>query len=252
MVMLCEQLAPLIGLHCTPMSEDGTLALIETPFRFPDGDALEIYAEQICDKVRFFDDCATLWHLSGRGLDCADDRRLRPLAGIVEEHGLHLSDRGEIEVVAGHAGAADAFAQMLRALLAVARWEADSQDTDLDASDFVEDVAQTLLQAHPLLQRGTTIRGVTGRIVNVDLATERDLIFACRPRAQSVSAVLHKLIDINNATASSGMNTWVILDDRVAPDDARREGLLLAAVADVMPFTTLQRQGLVTPHRTAH
>ena len=38
--MICQQLTVLLGMACHPLDDAGSVALIETPFRFADGDSL--------------------------------------------------------------------------------------------------------------------------------------------------------------------------------------------------------------------
>lgn len=251
--MICNQFSSVVGLHCTPMDDSGDVALVETPFRFADGNAFPIFVQEMGSGVRFFDDCGTLWHLAGRGVDVNDGRRIKSVADIIEAFGLQFTDDGEIEVWATSEDAPQAFARMTQALLAVAAWERSSQDSDPDSAGFVEDVAAAIELANGAgLLRNVQFKGVTGQTIVVDIQAEKDLVYACKPRSQSTSAVLRKLIDLNNGQEAAALMKWAVIDDRDDPDAASREAMILSTVAEVRLFSSLVRDGLQRAAQFTH
>ena len=72
--MICHQFSSLLGFECHPLSEDGSVAAISSPFTFEDGDSLPLFVESVNGQVRFFDDGATLMHFIGRGVRIENKR----------------------------------------------------------------------------------------------------------------------------------------------------------------------------------
>lgn len=66
--MNCAAITEITGCECYPLNEDDTVALIETPFKFEDGDDIPAYVEFGQGFVRFFDDGEVYDHFDGRGL----------------------------------------------------------------------------------------------------------------------------------------------------------------------------------------
>jgi hypothetical protein len=126
--MDCESLSKIIGYYCYPVSEDGTIVLIETPFRFHDGDDIPAYAELSVDSVRFFDDGDVYDHFAGLGIRMDDDANKQFLPDIAEAHGLTRTDLWEVELVARPDQVAASFAQYITAMLAFVQWEKERDE----------------------------------------------------------------------------------------------------------------------------
>jgi hypothetical protein len=242
--MICDHLSSLLGMHCLPLDEAGTVALVETPFRFDDGDAVQIFVQATGNEVRFFDDGATAWHMVGRGLDVSDGRKHgRVLQGIADFHGLCLNERlcleakGEIDLAPQH------FARFVAAMLAMAAWEREHRDADVDAALLLDEVAVLLARASPELplQRGVVMEGVSKQQHKVDFVLGNAVILAVRPESRSVSAAIRRLIDVKNAPTNAELEYRVVVDDRLDPAAAQREGSILSAVASVTNFRSLER-----------
>lgn len=121
--MDCDSLSKIIGHHCYPMTDDGSIVFIETPFRFNDGDDIPAYAELGEGVVRFYDDGGVYDHFAGIGIRMADDAEKQFLSVIAEAQGLARTAIWEVEIVAAPEDAAGAFAQYMVAMLAFVKWE---------------------------------------------------------------------------------------------------------------------------------
>jgi hypothetical protein len=121
--MNCAAISEMTGYECYPLSEDDTVALIETPFKFEDGDDIPAYVEFGQGFVRFFDDGEVYDHFAGRGLFFGDDYDIGFLSEIAGSNGLHFTDKCIIEIVAMPQDAAAAFAKYMAAMLAFVSWE---------------------------------------------------------------------------------------------------------------------------------
>jgi hypothetical protein len=131
-IMDCESLSKIIGYYCYPVSEDGNILLIETPFRFEDGDDIFAYAELFPHSVRFFDDGDVYWHFAGLGIRMEIDENKKFVTDIAEAHGLTRTDVWEVEIVARPEQVAEAFAQYMAAMLEFVKWEKE-RDEALEA-----------------------------------------------------------------------------------------------------------------------
>lgn len=241
MTMFCEQLTARIGLQCHPLDEEGRVFLIETPFRFQDGDHIPVYVELVGEQCRFFDDGAAFMHFTGLGMRLDSGHQIRFLKHAAESHGARFTDQGEIEVWARVDEAGQAFARYIAALLDLVRWEGERKNISHDAEVFVEEVAQYLTAWKRVeISRHPKIQGITGREHVLDLDMNGTLVLAISAHHQSSSAALHKLVDIKSLPANSAVQTLVVIDDRKDPAAAKTEGLLLSSVSQVIGMDQLR------------
>ncbi|MDB5936410.1 MAG: hypothetical protein JWQ01_3754 [Massilia sp.] len=126
--MDCDSLSKIIGHHCYPMTDDGSIVFIETPLRFNDGDDIPAYAELGQGSVRFYDDGDVYSHFAGIGVRMEDDAEKQFLSAIAKSHGLAPTDIWEVEIVAAPEQAEAAFAQYMTAMSAFVKWEKERDD----------------------------------------------------------------------------------------------------------------------------
>lgn len=241
--MICEQLQDLLGFACHPLNEDGSVAMIETPFTFSDGDGLPVFAEVTGQYIRFFDDGTTLMHFMGRGISFNDRRKARPIQGAAEKHGAKLNEDGEIEIWIPREQAAHGFAQYISALLSVVTWERESEGDSYDATNLIEEV-RICLQAW---KRGARIEvepelfGISGHKHAFNFMVDGKAILAIQPSPQSVSAAIRKTLDVISKPREQGQFTvQVIIDDRHRPEEAKNEAMVITAVAEVLMMSRLE------------
>src|SRR5690606_34745017 len=125
--MNCEQFESLIGMRCNPIK--GAVEVI-TPFTFPDGGALELFAQQRGPQVLFFDDGYTLNHLHSIGIELRNRKGWKPLKAIAASHKTTLSDDGVFETLAPATNPSLGFARMVSTLLAVGGWASEQSGVD--------------------------------------------------------------------------------------------------------------------------
>lgn len=240
--MICQNIATLLGLACHPLVEDGSIALIETPFRFADGDSVPVYVEHLGNGVRFFDDGGIYMHFKGRGLPMKNANQLKFLKQATESNGTVFSDEGVIEVFAPEAKASTAFASYIKSVTALIQWEKEHINLDHDTEIFVEEVAQCLRAWKRVsqLERAPRLVGITGRAYTLDFELDDQVVVAVTAHHQSVSAALHKLVDIRALPGNRSLNVLIVIDDRTDPEAARRESKILSSVGDVMNMGQLQ------------
>lgn len=240
--MICDQLSTLLGFDCFPLTAEGDIALVETPFKFDDGDRLPVFIEMINGQVRFFDDGATLRHFIGRGVRLENRKHATFLVNAASKHGAAFTDAGEIEAWASAENAGSAFSAFLSAMLALAAWEKDQRGEDTDTSIFVEEVAMALRAWRPdaTIAVDPEFEGISGRKYKLDFLIDGQPVAVSGAHANSVSAVLHRLIDIHGKPANGEFKPLVIIDDRTDPEAAKREASIMQNVSTVMPFTTLE------------
>jgi len=240
--MICDHLSSLLGLDCSPISDDGNVALIATPFTFDDGDSVPIYVQHVNGQLRFFDDGGVLLHLMGRGMNFEDGRRSKFIKTAAEPHGVSLSDSGELEVWAPIEKAPPAFAGYLSTLLAVTSWERDQRGVGTDMIMLIDEVEMCLRAWKPKaeLVAGPEFEGISGQSYKMDFLFDGEPILATSAHPNSVSSAIKKLLDIRGSNANSGLSVLVVIDDRADHQAAMKDSLIIQTVAKVMPFTRLE------------
>jgi hypothetical protein len=241
--MICSKISEMIGFECHPLSDDGNVAMIDTPFVFSDGDGVPVFVEKIAGQVRFFDDGNIIMHFRGRGVTLEDNRQTRFLKNLAEPNGVRLNDMGELEIWARAEEAPAAFAKYMSTILAVCAWEVEQDGATTDTSLFLDEVTMCLRawKPHASFKEGREYVGVSGHSYRMDLEFDGRAVLAIGTHPATVSSAAKKLLDIGAATGNSDLDVLVVIDDRQDPDLAKREGLVLESVASVLMMTRLER-----------
>lgn len=241
--MICNRISEILGLTCHPLSDDGLVAMIDSPFRYPDGDDLPIFVEKIGPQVRFFDDGGALLHLFSRGISLDDHRKTKFIKNIAEPNHVQLNELGELEIWSSEKDAPAAFAQYISAMLALVKWETDQLGVSTDISMFLDEVAICLRAWKPNseLTVGPEYTGISGHTYKLDFSVDREAILAITPHHASVSSAAKKLLDIRAVGAYEKLKIIVIMDDRQETEFAKREGRVLESVGNVMMMSALER-----------
>lgn len=241
--MICHNLLNLTGFVCQPINEQGTLARINTPFCFADGDPVPVYVQSFDNDVhRFFDDGQTVLHLIGRGMNFPSGHRLRFLSHLASRHGASLNARGVIEMLTKDSSPAEAFARYISCLVAITHWEIEHQGTDADGSAFATQVAHALLQRHPgsALELRPEYLGSSGKRHALDFKIASSGYLAVKPTQQSAAPALYKLVDITNRQTNADESIVVVIDDRFDKKAAKNTQQVFRSIAsDVIHFSSL-------------
>lgn len=246
--MICSSISSLIGFTCHPLSEDGSVAMIETPFLFEDGDGIPVFVEKIGKQVRFFDDGGAILHLMGRGLSFDDHRKTRFIKSLADPHGVSLNDKGELEIFASATDAPAAFSKYVSTMLALAGWERDQNGASADITLFIEEVAICLQawKAGVKLGKGPSLTGISGRIYKLDFDFDGAAVLAIGTHPATFSYAASKLLDIRGSAANENVNILVVIDDRLDAEAAKSDGLVLDAVGTVMMMSRLEKNAGVS------
>lgn len=241
--MICSKISEMIGFECHPLSDDGSVAMIDTPFVFADGDGIPVFVERLENHVRFFDDGNVILHFRGRGVTLDDHRHTRFLKNLSEPNGVQLNDMGELEIWARADEAPAAFARYMSTLLAVCAWEVNQTGAYTDTSLFLDEVTMCLRAWKPSasIEEGMDYTGVSGQVYRMDLQFDGRAVLAIGTHPATVSTTARKLLDISAATDNAKLDVLVVIDDRHDPDLAKREGLVLESVSSVLMMTRLEK-----------
>lgn len=117
------EISKIIGYTCHPLNDEGTIALIDIPFTFADGDDIPAYVEVNRGLVRFFDDGELFDHFFFRGLFRGDEADTDVLSTIAASNGVAFTDAFKVEIDAVPTDAIAAFANYLAAMSAFVSWE---------------------------------------------------------------------------------------------------------------------------------
>lgn len=240
--MICQHFSSLLGMACHPLSDDGSLAMVETPFRFNDGDHIAVYVEVVGNQYRFFDDGDTFMHFLGMGVPLSSAQKTRFLRTAAEAHGASFTSNGEIELWSKEGDTAESFARYVRTLLQLVRWEQENTNINHDTDQFIEEVAQYLAAwKRTDVVRGAKVLGITGREYNFDFDVQGTLVLAVSAHHQATAAALHKLVDVKGSPANQGLQTLVVIDDRLEAKVAKNEAMVLSSVSGVIGLEQLAR-----------
>jgi hypothetical protein len=117
-------LSKIIEHPCHPVTDDdGSIARIDIPFRFADGDEILAFVELGPEFVRFFDAGDLFDHFAGLGVPMNHDEDIQFLKSIADSHGLSVTELGEVEIVTAPERAVAAFAQYMAVVRACMEWE---------------------------------------------------------------------------------------------------------------------------------
>jgi len=246
--MNCENFELLIGMRCNSV---GDAVGVVTPFVFPDGDGIEVYAKQAGSQVHFFDDGFTLMHLNGVGIDVSDAKHWQPLRAIAGIHGTTLNKDGVFEILWPADSAAQGFARLVSTLLGIAAWERDQAGVSQDASWLVDEVAMYMRQWKPgtaINSKPPAVKGFSGKMLTFDLEVGGQFIDAINPRGQSTNAAIRKFVELN--TSVINREYMVIVDDRTNPEAAKQEVEIIGQVGVAWPMSKLIKASGAIPNRT--
>ena len=248
--MICSKISEMIGFECHPLSDDGSVAMIDTPFVFSDGDGVPVFVEKVGSQVRFFDDGNVILHFHGRGVTFDDNRRTRFLRNLAEPNGVSLNEMGELEIWAKADEAPAAFAKYISTILSVCSWELDQDGASTDTSLFLDEVTMCLRawKPHASFGEGKEYAGVSGHKYKMDLEFDGRAVLAIGTHPATVNSAAKKLLDIGAATANEKLDVLVVIDDRRDPEAAKSESLILDSVASTLMMTRLE-QNANSAHR---
>lgn len=241
--MICNRMSELLGLTCHPLTDDGLVAMIDSPFRYPDGNELPIFVEKLGPQIRFFDDGGALLHLFSRGISLDDHRKTKFIKSIAEPNHVKLNDLGELEIWSTEKDASTAFANYISAMLALVKWETDQAGVSTDISLLLDDVAMCLRawKPHSKLSVGPEYTGISGHVYKLDFSIDQDAVIAITPHHASVSSAAKKLLDIRAVDGYASLKIIVVIDDRQEAELAKQEGRVLESVGNVMMMSALEQ-----------
>lgn len=247
--MICSTIADLLGMQCFPLNDSGSIAMLDTPFSFADGDDFPVFVESSAGQVRFFDDGMVMLHFLGAGLRLDDRRKTKFLRKTAEPHGVRLTDEGVLEVWAVDGQAPVAFAKYMSALLAIVEWERANSDLDTDLTMFIEEVGLCLRSWRPSSKiiPLPTYSGITRQSYSLDYVVDGEPYIASGSHPNTISAAIKKILDIKSLPENNDLSFTVVVDDRSNPDVLNKDGMVLQAVAKVLPFTRLERLANTSP-----
>lgn len=247
--MICTQISNLLGVSCHPLNEDGSVAMIDTSFAFEDGDGVPVYIEKLGTQIRFFDDGETFLHFYGRGMNLDNANKTRFIKSMAEANGVSLNEMGELEIWTSELQAPSAFAKYICTMISLATWEKDQIGLSTDTSLLLDEVAQCLHAWKPYanLIKYPEFTGISGQVYKLDFDFNGEAVIAISPHHSAVSAAIKKLLDIKSAPGNSHLKVLAIIDDRYDSKTAKKEGLIMDALATVWPMTRLeQKAGLIS------
>jgi Domain of unknown function DUF1828 len=246
--MICHQLTTLLGYQCHPLTDDGSVALVDTSFTFQDGDFVPVYVQHIAGQVRFFDAGETILHLMGRGVDLSVPGKIKFLKTIAEKNGAVVNISGEIEVYESENNASNAFAKYLSTLLNVVAWETEQQGVSTEIDTFVEEVSMYFKAAYPsqIQSPSPEYVGISGHKYKFDFIHGDSAVLAVTPHHASISSAIKKLVDLNQVSVNNNLNTLIVIEDRHDSKAADNETKVLTAISKVLPMSVLEKQATVS------
>ena len=219
----------------------GTAMFVGLPFLYSDGEPVPLYVESEGDRVRFFDNGETLFHMAAIGLDVSDRRRWRPFQSIAAKCGISLKDDGEFETWERLGNAPTGFARFFSAMLAAAEWERENVGLPADAHWLIDEAEFYLHAWKPKarLDKAVSLNGFTGRPYEFDFRLDDELIDVIPASATATGGELRKLLDIRRVSGNADTKIRVVIDDRREPARAENEGKIISSLATTWSMTRL-------------
>jgi len=239
----CSELPSIFGFECASVDtyRGGTALFVGLPFVYSDGEPVPLYVETEGDRIRFFDNGDTLFHMAAIGLDVSDRRRWRPFHTIAAKYGVSLKDDGEFESWDRAANAPTAFARFLSTMLAAAEWERENIGLPADAHWLIDEVEFYLHAWKPKakLDKLVSVDGFTGRAYEFDFRLDDELIDVIPASATATGGELRKLLDIRRMSGNRDIGIRVVIDDRRDPNRADNEAKIISGLATAWPMSKL-------------
>lgn len=245
--MIHQQLTSLLELQYHPLNEEGTIALIDTSFKFQDGDFIPVYVEYFGNQVRFFDAGETVLHFSDRGMTFSNGRNGKFLKNIADDHGAAVNSNWEIEAWATKENAGQAFEKYLSTMISIVRWEYKQIGVDTDMSLLLDEVSMCLKSAYPDEKQTPSEEyiGVSGHKYKFDFIHGNKAILAITAHHASVSSALKQIVDLNQVSSNARLSTLIVIDDRYDKKSADNQTKILTAVTEVMPMSVLESKARI-------
>lgn len=239
--MKCDNIKEAFGLHCEHVAED--LLYLETALTLSDdGALLGAYVQDIGrGKIRITDNAATLFEALSAGVS-PNAKRGRKLAEIAGQHGISLSDTGEIFTTCENQNAPYHFARYVEAVSAVSA--ACSGWKPQPASEFEKYISKVLKSAfRNRIKRNFEVIGASGHQLKFHLAFDAGkptmtLIQTVasadgKPNWNTVYSTVGKMLDVKNSMPS--VRRVVIIEPGEGAD-IERASTALAECAGVHVF----------------
>lgn len=250
--MICKDLLTMTGFSCQPINAQGSLARINTPFCFADGDPVPVYVQTFANNVhRFFDDGQTLLHFIGRGMKLNNGHKLRFMSVIAQKHGAVLNEKGVLELVSSKESTAETFAKYISCLVSITQWEEEHEGLDADGSAFATEVAQAMLEKYPNKEYilKPTYLGSSGKKHELDFKLGGVGYLAVKPSQKSAAPALYKLVDITNRQSNADETLTVVIDDRHDKLAAKNTQQVFRSIASsVINFSKIAPEAAPSSH----
>lgn len=241
--MICHNLSEILGFACHPLSEDGSVAFIDSPLTFLDGNSLPIYLKRAGTNLYFFDDHETVYHYIKKGYR-GDKERLDTafIRSALSPYGLSF-ENNQISVWGSIHNAKEVFARYLSGLLAVSNLGVPERNSDDRMLKLIDEVA-TLLhiwKAGADIVIEPTYKGLSKTTYKLNFRVDKEAIVIATPNPHSIGSALRKMVDI--AGADNSVQFRVILEDRFSTKEHfDAQGTILSTMATVMSFSELKRE----------
>lgn len=215
---------------------------IGTPFFILDGTAIVLYVIDQGDHCLVSDNGDTLQHLSGAGLDPWRPARQRAIRQRALQHGMTLSEQGDLRIVSRKAAASFTFAKAVAGILAVADWASSQLQISVPERDLVAEAEPWIVARNPraVVERRPLVQGASRTHYRFDLRHGHDLIDVISPTPQGTGGVMRKVGDVlNGPFLDNGDAPLIIVDDRQDPEHAEQEIHIIGSLTRAISMTRL-------------
>lgn len=244
-MLTCNWANALTRYDCQPVTGlNGQAGLeIATPFALPGGSPITVYLMEEGAHVLLSDNGDTLFGLGAAGFDIYHSAKQRILREMAEEFRVTLTREGDFRAICTPEKASRTFADAVAALLAVSRWATNQMQRSPLELDLAAEAEPYIVARQPEVQltRHPRVMGASRTEHTFDFQHGADLIDVISPHAIATGGVMRKVGDVINGPFADDLSPLIIVDDRTNPDKAAGEIGIIASLARVQPFTSLQR-----------
>jgi len=173
-----------------------------------------------------------------------DGHKVKFIKSVAEPNDVNLTPEGELEIWAQASETPKAFAKYLSTIIGIVDWESKHLGVSTDISILVEEIGMCLRAWKPGLNivHEPEYVGISGQRFKLDYFFDGFAVVGVTPHHSSVGSALRKLIDIKGKPENSDLQIVAVMDDRLDTENAKKESMVIAAVANVWEMTKLQKQ----------
>ena len=233
--MTCAALMAGLGFDCHEI-KNGVLR-VNTRLGFCDGQLMGFYILPKGKGYVISDNCDTLFNLMNQGICLDNKRKWTPIRKIAINHGLVLTDNGEITTIKPCDDIGHLISSYLSVMFEINNFQRERMGISDDVVSFSNEVEIYLRQWKPSspIILNPSFKGDSGILHDFDFEMDGKLIECISARSSNTASLIRKAADIGVSENTKAI--LAIIDDRKDMKKAKIESGILAKSGFVSVLT---------------